>query len=132
MGDIEWNTPKGDTVIIPVMRPNREDLRGIPLGAPTLVTNNKEEGTEYVAIEWNAEVRDSWIEQLDDEEERFGVTALFYVNPTFLKGAEPKREAVLPDHMVVQKVLHDIGDADEDFPLALVREARKGLVENPF
>lgn len=134
---IEWDKAPEDCPIIPVDRPNRSALRGIPLGVPALLVNLKEDGTEFSSAEWDAETRDLWISDLDDEEERFPRTALFYVNPRFLK--EDPNLPVLSEDEVVEKAMAEyltleVGDV-EDIPAFLnmvVRIARQGMTVNPF
>lgn len=136
-GEIEWEKSPEDSPIIPVDRPNRSALRAIPLGVPTLLVNLKATGTEFSAATWDIETRDLWIGDLDDEEERYQSSALFYVNPRFLK-EDPDLPVLSPDEVVERATAEWLtagaGNPDDmpAFLKTVVRVAREGMVVNPF
>lgn len=134
--EIQWDKSPEDCPIIPVSQPNRSDLREIPLGVPTLLVNLKETGTEFSAAEWDAETRDLWISDLADEDERFPSTAMFYVNPRFLK--EDANLPMRPPEEIVDELLmgwRPTGDPKVDVHqilLSAIAKAREGMTVNPF
>ena len=123
------------SLFIPVPRPNREDLRNIPIGAPMLVVNLTPEGVGFEGADWNAADQAEWIALLPDEEARFESTSIFYVSPDRLRKDEgPVRDV---EDIVTEAIAQGIptGNPDidaEDLVRIAVGMAREGMVTNPF
>jgi len=122
--------------VVPVPHPNRGAIRGIPLGAHLIAINWEGGDPPHVGgITWTKEQRDSAIEQLDDEEDRFDGTFMIYVKPEMV--VNPNVDGV-PDPMEVintvaaRRLMPDCPPDLLPFMVEVVTEARKGLVQNPF
>lgn len=123
------------SIFVPIHRPNRKDLRSIPLGAHMILANLTDEGVEFSGAEWSVEDRDRWIEMLGDEGECFGSTTIIYVDPArVIMPNMPVRE---PKEIVNAAISGWVptGDMNDDIDrlmYAVIGLAREGMVVNPF
>ncbi len=123
---------QGDSPLTPVPRPNREDLRNIPAGAAMLVVNLTEEGVEFVGHTWTEAMRETWIDQLVDEEDSFMSTSIFYVHPSKL--AVDNLPVKSEDEVIaeIKTGWSPAADDMDDFIRDIIRRAREGMTVNPF
>lgn len=147
--DWQGGSPENKTIFQGIDGPNREDLGLIPFGSHVLLMNLKEDGVDLATGVWREDDLVSWRFQLPDDTTRFENTSMFYVKPENIKEADAPLVNVLPPEEIAEaRIRENYGDdvglevALEDGSLDVdgiramlieaVKQARKGLVQNPF
>lgn len=146
--EIRTDTPE-DIVLMPTGRLTRDEIRKIPVGAHILQANVEQDGVTFVGGIFKADSKQAWIDQLEDEDEAFENTTVFYVRPDKLKNPDvPLEGLATPEEIADERIRAnyntmseledhlDRGEVDADGIRAMlivaVEQGRKGLVQNPF
>jgi len=146
--EIRTDSPE-DIVLMPTGRLTRDEIRKIPVGAHILQANVEQDGVTFVGGIFKADSKQAWIDQLEDEDEAFENTTVFYVRPDKLKDPDIPLEGVRdPEEIADARIRENYGDdaaledmldrgeVDVDGIRAMlieaVKQGRKGLVQNPF
>lgn len=149
--DIEYDQSiaKAEMVFLPVEKMNRAGIRSIPDYAHVLLVNLRDTGVEFSSSNITPEEKETWINQLGDEDEEFGSTAVFYANPDRVRPVGmPTDRLPTPEEIADARIVENYGDneglyeaienesLDPDGVRAMliqaVKDARAGMVENPF
>lgn len=113
----------GTSMLKPVPRPNRDDLRSIPVGSEALLI---ESGT-ITCIDWAEPVISQMIDILDGEHDRYeGLTIVWIAVP---RVAEHSDRVLSVDDIIDRTSL---SLSPKEMVEEIVRLAREGMVENPF
>jgi len=135
--DIEFSNPNLDEVVImPTGRLTRAEIRKIPDHAHILQVNIEEGGVAFQGGKFRPVDKQNWIDQLEDEEEAFENTAVFYVRPEKLKHADAPLVNVPTPEEIADRVLKEFSEEKyktiQEMTMRAVELAREGLVQNPF
>lgn len=124
------------SVITPVPRPNRGDIRDIPLGAVMLVATLGGEGVEFAGYTWVEGIRDGWLNGLPDEEASYDNTSVFYIAPDKLAVDNLPIRVELDIVDEAMQELHDLPNLSiakvRRVLGKVVRDSREGMTVNPF
>lgn len=151
LSDVRWASEEASaaSVIRPLDGMSRESIASIPDGAHTLLVSLNDEGALFSGGKITAEEKARWIRGIPEDEEGYTNAALFYVDPKSLKdhdadfiGLETPEEIAdrriqenYPDPESLELAIDD-GSLDADGIRAMliqaVKDAREGLVRNPF
>lgn len=151
MNEIEYNPEANlaDMVIRPIDRFDRPTIRAIPEGAHVLIVGIEENGVTFESGKFSEETRVIYLSGLSNDEEAYDGSTMFYVHPDRLKEAvaspvnlptpeEIADRRIVENYGTERALTLDINDGrlDADGVRAMlvqaVKDAREGLVQNPF
>jgi hypothetical protein len=105
----------------PVPVPNREDLRGIPLGSHLVIAD---EDMKVKGAVFTEEYRDLLLDGLPNEEDRYGA---------FVAVLEPLQAQETVVNMTVRKAIAPLVETPTEDPLKLISEAiQSGMLTPPL
>lgn len=143
------NMDRSEMVIKPIGRFDRFSIHSIPEGAHVLSVTLEEDGVRFEAGVWTEETREAHLAGLPNEDDAYDASTIFYVDPALLKEAvaspanlptpeEIADRRIAENYGTERALTLDINDGrlDADGVRAMlvqaVKDAREGLVQNPF
>lgn len=133
--EIRTDSPE-DIILMPTGRLTRDEIRKIPVGAHILQANVEQDGVTFVGGIFKADSKQAWIDQLEDEDEAFENTTVFYVRPEKLKDPDVPLVDVPTAEEIADRVLKEFSEEKyktiQEMTVRAVELARQGLVQNPF